>query len=352
MSVSRIALLLFSFVSFAGIGQAQDAFKIGGKATSLETVYKEDQAAFYDLEKKKFELIDRLARERYLEFFWQKKASESGKSVAEAQAAYEKKFLKVSDKEVKSTLSTYKDHPSLKKLSAKEQEKQIRDFLTQRGRGELQTEVINAALKKGDLVVSYPKPKEPVYNVVVTSSDHVRFGPDYDDTKPTGCKGDDCAITIVEYSEFQCPFCVKVLPDVKKVLAEYRGKVRWIVRDFPLSFHDRARPAAVAAHCAGKQGKYWNMYGILFENQRKLGDDDFKKYASKIGLNKSKFEKCVANSAEVDKVIDKNFKSGAALGVSGTPAFFINGRRLSGALPYSEFNRVIKDELKNGKKSE
>jgi protein-disulfide isomerase len=354
MKFSRI-LSFFVALLFCpiGIAQAQDepAFKIDGKVTTIGTIYKEDQAAFYDLEKKKYELIDRLAREKYLGWFWQKKAKESGKSIAEAQKDYEKKNLKVSNKEVKETLDRYKDHPSLKKLSAKEQDKQIREFLQQRSRGELQNEIIDEGIKKGELVISYPEPEEPIYNVSVTADDHVRFGPDYDDTKPMGCKGDDCAITIVEYSEFQCPFCVKVLPDVKRVLSEYKGKVRWVVRDFPLSFHDRARPAAIAAHCAGQQGKYWNMYGILFDNQRKLGDDDLKKYAGKIGLNKGKFDKCVANSGPVEEVIDKNFRTGASLGVSGTPAFFINGRRLSGALPFSEFERVIKDELAKNKKS-
>jgi protein-disulfide isomerase len=117
------------------------------------------------------------------------------------------------------------------------------------------------------------------------------------------------------------------------------------VRDFPLSFHDRARPAAVAAKCAADQGKYWNMYTTLFDNQRNLSDNDLKTYADKIGLDKGKFDQCVANPALVTARIDKNFQSGVALGVSGTPAFFINGHRLSGAMPYSEFKRVIEDEL-------
>ena len=88
------------------------------------------------------------------------------------------------------------------------------------------------------------------------------------------------------------------------------------------------------------------MYGKLFENQRKLGDPELKTYAKKIGLNTSKFDKCQKNSKAVEKVIDKNFQSGSALGVTGTPAFFINGRRLSGALPYSQFKQTIEASLK------
>jgi protein-disulfide isomerase len=354
-SIQRsFVLCSFAALSFATAVQAEDsqvAFKIGGTATTIGDVYKEDQASFYDLEKKKFELIDRIAKDRYLDFFWQNKAKETGKSVAEAKKQYEDKNLKVSDKEVKETLDRFKDHPSLKKLDKKEQDGQIRDYLAERGRRDLYDAIIDKGMKNGELVISYPEPVEPVYKVPVTADDHIRFGPDVSDTKPTGCKADDCAITVVEYSEFQCPFCVRVLPDVKRILAEYKGKIRWIVRDFPLSFHDRARPAAIAAKCAAAQGKYWQMYSTLFDNQRNLADEEITKYAEKIGLDKAKYAQCTKNPAPVEAIIDRNFQSGVALGVSGTPAFFINGRRLSGAMPYSEFKRVIDDELKSAKKS-
>jgi protein-disulfide isomerase len=136
------------------------------------------------------------------------------------------------------------------------------------------------------------------------------------------------------------------------LLTDYKGKIRWTVRDFPLDFHARARPAAIAAHCAAKQGKYWHMYRSLFENQTKLSDADFKKYAGGIkGLDMAAWEKCVAAPADVLAIIDANMRTGSQNGVSGTPAFFINGRRLSGALPYEEFKRVIEDELKSGIKA-
>jgi len=353
--IIRISTIVCGLALAATAALAQDksapAFKIGGKATSLEEVYKQDQAEFYDLEKKKYEIIERIAKEKYLEAYWQNLAKEQGKSVAEAQKAYEEKNLKVSEKEVAETLEKFKDHPSLAKLEKKEQEKQIRDYLAERGKRDLFDGIIEAGIKKGDLVIAYPAPVEPVYTVTVTDEDHVRYGPENTDTKPVSCKGNDCAITIVEYSEFQCPFCTRVLPDVKRILAEYKGKIRWIVRDFPLSFHDRAKPAAVAAHCAAAQGKYWQMYSTLFDNQRALADADIKSYADKVGLDKGKFDKCYDNPKEMEAKIDKNFQTGVQLGVSGTPAFFINGRRLSGAMPYSEFKRIIDDEMQRGKKS-
>ena len=232
LSKSRLVLGLvgLSFtMAAASAARADDkevAFKIAGKATSIGEVYTQDQASFYDLEKKKFDLIDRIAKEKYLEYFWSNLAKEQGKSVAEAQKAYEDKNLKVSEKELKETLEKFKDHPSLAKLDKKEQEKQVRDYLGQRGRQELADGIIEGAIKKGDLVIAFPEPKEPIYQVTVNADDHVRYGPEVSDVKPAGCKADDCAITIVEYSEFQCPFCTRVLPDVKRVLTDYKGKIR------------------------------------------------------------------------------------------------------------------------------
>jgi len=342
--------------SMAHAEDKQPAFKIGSKVTTMDQVYKEDQASFYDIDKKKYELIENIAKQKYLDYFWETQAKESGKSVAEAQKAYEKKNLKVSEKEVQQTLEKFKNHPSLAKLDHKEQERQIRDYLTERARRDLYDGIIEAGMKKGDLVVSYPEPEEPIYSVPVRADDLVKYGPEATDSKPSGCKGDACAITVVEYSEFQCPFCGRVQPDTRRLLTDYKGKIRWIVRDFPLSFHDRARPAAIAAKCAAEQGqaKYWAMYRTLFDNQRNLSDNDLKTYADKVGLNKAKFDKCVAHPSAVEKKIDMNQQSGIALGVSGTPAFFINGRRLSGAMPYSEFKRIIDEELSgkhNKKKS-
>lgn len=338
-------------VSTAAFAQVKDpAFRIAGKTTSMEEVAKSDQSAFYEIERKKYELIERLARERYLEHFWAQRAKETNTSVEAARQAYMTKNVSVSNKEVNETLDKFKDHPQLKKLAKAEQEKQVRDYLRDKSEREVLDNVVDSALKKGDLVITFPKPEEPVYQVNVTEVDHVRYGPSPKDTKPAGCSN-DCAITIVEYSEFQCPFCERVMPDVKRVLTEYKGKVRWITRDFPLSFHDRARPAAVAAHCAGDQGKFWDMYTTLFENQNALGDADFEKYAQKIEVDMAKWQECVKSPGPKNELIDRHFQSGVKLGVSGTPAFFINGRRLSGALPFSEFKRVIDEELKRGRRS-
>jgi protein-disulfide isomerase len=141
-----------------------------------------------------------------------------------------------------------------------------------------------------------------------------------------------------------------VLPALERVFNEYKGKVRMTVRDFPLNFHDRAKPAGVAAHCAGDQGKFWSMYKVLFDNQQALTDADLEKHAQTAGLDVAKWKSCIANPAPKMALIEENMQSGIKYGVSGTPCYFINGRRLSGAMPFEEFKRVIDDELAKTKK--
>ncbi len=158
-------------------------------------------------------------------------------------------------------------------------------------------------------------------------------------------KGSDKApVTIVEFSDFECPYCVKAEETVKQVMKEYEGKVRLVYRDFPLPFHPNAQKAAEAAHCAGDQGKYWEMHEKLFANQQKLKVSDLKDHAKGVGLDPVKFEKCL-ESGEKATLVEKNKKAGAEVGVQGTPAFFVNGILLSGAQPFSEFKSVIDKEL-------
>jgi protein-disulfide isomerase len=154
-------------------------------------------------------------------------------------------------------------------------------------------------------------------------------------------------ITIVEFSDYQCPFCGRAEESVKKVLENYKGKVRVVFRDFPLPFHDKAPKASEAAHCAGDQGKYWEMHDKLFANQQALDVAQLKDHAKGIGLDTGKFDKCL-DSGEKAKVVESSKKAGEEAGVSGTPAFFINGRPLSGAQPYEKFKEVIDSELASG----
>ena len=117
-----------------------------------------------------------------------------------------------------------------------------------------------------------------------------------------------------------------------------------IYRDFPLGFHDRAIPAAVAANCAGEQDKYWEMHGVLMKNQTKLSDADLAGFAQGVGVDMDKWTACLSNPAQ-EAEVRKDMEDASAVGVTGTPAFFINGVLLSGAVPFDQFKSIIDKEL-------
>jgi protein-disulfide isomerase len=158
---------------------------------------------------------------------------------------------------------------------------------------------------------------------------------------------ENAPVTIIEFSDYQCPFCSKAEETVRKVLDEYKGKVRLVFRQYPLPFHAQAAKASEAALCAGDQGKYWEMHEKLFANQQALSPDQLKQHAKALGIDGGKFDKCL-DSGEKGKLVESSKKAGDEAGVNGTPAFFINGRPLSGAVPFEKFKEIIDYELANG----
>jgi len=151
-------------------------------------------------------------------------------------------------------------------------------------------------------------------------------------------------IELVEFSDFQCPFCYRAHPTVKQVLNTYGSKVRFVYRNYPLPNHPNARPAAEAAQCANEQGQFWAYHDRLFADQSKLGNDDLKASAAALGLDAGRFNACF-DSHKYKARVDADMQAGNEAGVNGTPAFFINGRILSGAQPYDEFKKIIDEEL-------
>jgi protein-disulfide isomerase len=151
-------------------------------------------------------------------------------------------------------------------------------------------------------------------------------------------------VTIVEFSDFQCPYCGRAEGVVNQVLEAYKDKVRLVYRDYPLPSHENAVKAAEAAHCAEDQGKYWEMHGKLFANQQALDLKALKGHARDLKLDGTKFDKCL-DSGEKAKLVETNRKAGEEAGVNGTPAFFVNGRMIAGAQPFETFKAAIDAEL-------
>lgn len=186
-----------------------------------------------------------------------------------------------------------------------------------------------AAVVKADAPVVQGKLAE------VTDADHVR--------------GDlsKAKVVIVEYSDFECPFCARHHPTLVDIFDDYGSDVAWVYRHFPLSFHPEAEPAALASECANEQGKFWEYADALVENYDQLGDAYYKSLAKEMGLKTSQFNDCL-DTAKYQDVVDADIASGRAAGVSGTPATFINGVLVAGsngssvgAAPKSTFTAII-----------
>lgn len=154
----------------------------------------------------------------------------------------------------------------------------------------------------------------------------------------------DAPVTIVEWSDFQCPFCSRVEPTLDRIEKEYGDRVRFVFKHMPLSIHPQAGAAHAAAEAAHRQGRFWEMHDRIFENPRDLRRETLEGYAAEIGLDMDRFRKDVA-SEDVSRRIDEDIKQAGQLGVTGTPAFFINGKFLSGAQPFPAFKKSIDEAL-------
>lgn len=174
----------------------------------------------------------------------------------------------------------------------------------------------------------------------------------------------DAMLTLVEFTDYQCPFCGRhaksVMPQVIKAYVD-SGKVRYVIRDFPLSFHKNAKNAAYAAHCAGEQGKYWEMHDVLFNNQKALDRDKLSEYAGTLELDVAAFDECLDSGRYTEKV-DASLKDGARATVKGTPSFvvgtvgddgkFKGTKIIRGAVGLNVFKTALDAQLKAGKAAE
>jgi len=172
-------------------------------------------------------------------------------------------------------------------------------------------------------------------NFEITADDHIR--------------GDiNAPITIVEFSDFECPFCSRFYPTMQKIIKEYDGQVRWVYKHFPLaSIHKQAQGAAEASECATEQGgndAFWAYSDALLANQNSLGRDGYVKIARNQGLNLNDFESCIDSGKYRQKVQD-DYQRGIAAGVRGTPDSFINGQSIPGAVPYEQIKAAVDNLL-------
>jgi protein-disulfide isomerase len=189
---------------------------------------------------------------------------------------------------------------------------QIIQFMQSEEQRKLESALVSRLRNGANVQTFLTPPPPPVYKIAT-------------DDQPT--KGNpDAAVTVVEFTDYQCPNCAAAQPVVEKLIAEYGDRVRFVVRDFPLTQHADARKAAEAAEAAREQGKYWDFTAILFRNQSQLKPEQLKQYAQVLGLDVAKFGAALDSGRLADKVL-RDINDGERVGVNGTPTFFINGRR-------------------------
>ncbi len=153
-------------------------------------------------------------------------------------------------------------------------------------------------------------------------------------------------VTLVEFADFECPYCGALFPTLQKIEADFKDKLRIVYLQFPLeTIHSRAGKAAEASLCANEQGKFWQMHDAMFSDQANLTVDDLKQKASQLALNAEMFNACLDSGKSLAE-IRSDLTAGLQAGVSGTPAMFINGRFLQGSVPYGEIQKLIEDELR------
>ena len=157
----------------------------------------------------------------------------------------------------------------------------------------------------------------------------------------------DAPVTIVEFSDFECPYCLAMFSTLRTLKEEYGDKIRLVFRQFPLnSIHPRAQKAAEASLCAADQGKFWEMHDSMFENQEDLEVSDLESRAEVLGLDVTRFQSCLSDAQHADRV-KEDVAAGTAAGVTGTPAIFVNGRPLLGTVPYQQITVFVDEELKS-----
>tara|TARA_B110000263_G_scaffold221007_1_gene209213 strand:+ start:2649 stop:3683 length:1035 start_codon:yes stop_codon:yes gene_type:complete len=206
---------------------------------------------------------------------------------------------------------------------------EIRGFLEQ----QRPTQALHAYMDElrgasGDVRIELDPPRT---QVTVDAGD-ATFGPE------------DAVIELIEYSDFQCPFCQQLTTTVEQLKTAYGADVRLVFKDYPLPNHAQAFKAAEAGHCALEQGKFWELHDTMFAKQDELGVEDLKRHAGALGMDQSAFDSCL-DSGRFAARVNENLREGQEDGVSSTPTVFINGRPVMGAAPYGVFEQIIEEEL-------
>jgi protein-disulfide isomerase len=192
---------------------------------------------------------------------------------------------------------------------------------------------IDSLRNKGNIQVALTPPKQQVATGALPT-----MGPQ------------DAAVTVVEFADYQCPYCRQVEPSMEKLRETYKDRIKYSYRDFPLPMHQYAEKAAEASRCAGEQGKFWPYHDQVFKSDTNLDEAKLKSIAHDVNLDTAKFDKCLESSQEADAV-KTDLQAGKSLGITGTPTVFVNGHVITGAVSYDTFKELVDQQIAESGKS-
>lgn len=311
--------------------------RVGDWSVTLQQLDASGGTPLYAMEGRLYTLRLRKLQQRVFEHLLQLEAKARHVSVAQLlKQEVESKLKPVTGADVSAFIT--KNKANLPPNGGTALQAKVRLLLTLRRLVALRGEYFNTLARKYHAQITLPVPQKPVvYRHVVNGPDDLARGPA------------NAPVTLVEFSDFQCPFCKRAEQTLRALEQQYPGKLRVVYRYFPLlPIHPDSVTAAEAAQCAAEQGKFWPYHDILFTKQNALGSPDLEKYAQELELNMQRFDACLNTDATVSRVAG-DVAEGNRLGVNGTPTFFINGIRLSGAQPIARFKKLIDAALQGGK---
>lgn len=306
------------------------AAKVGDEVIALEELERALSAQLAKLEQQRFQLLEQRLEQVIGERLVAQEARRRGTTVEQLlKAEVYVKAPEVTDAEVSAFMS--ENRARLPKGDEAEVQLKVWDYLRSQKVGQQRQAYIRSLRRQATVTVYLQEPASA--RVAVSGDKGFTRGPA------------DAPVVMVEFSDYQCPFCKRVLSTLQQVLDAYPGKVKWVFRDFPIvSLHPTAPKAHEAARCAGDQGKFWEYHDVLFDRSPRHAPPELKRYARELRLDAAAFERCL-DSGAYQAAVDGDVQEGARLGVTGTPTFFINGRQLVGAQPLAEFQKLVDAEL-------
>jgi len=335
ISAAAIALVgILGLVSPAGAADSADApvATVGSHTISHADLEAHVKAKLIEIENERYEALKEGLDEMVAAELVKQEAAERGLAPeALEKREIESKVAAPTDAEIKQLYDENK--AQLGGQTLEQATPRLTEYLREQKAEERRTAFIGELKAKHKTTVAL---KAPVVEVAAAG-------------RPEKGGGAKAPVTIIEFSDYQCPFCKRAEDVVSQVMKTYGDKVRLVYRNYPLPMHPNARPASEAAQCANAQGKFWPYHEKLFANQTALSEDKLKAYAQEVGLDGQKFAECLAQKS-FKAAIDQDITDASKVGVNGTPAFFINGRMLSGAQPFEKFKEVIDEELEHSKK--